>query len=805
MSTTVQGAVTPPGIDEVVVPQWGGAGPHTAPTTPAGQGRRRPRRALTLGGLADGLVVVVLLVAAAVGLGPVWGDSTWVVPAAAGLVLGLVVAWVGAVRRWPAVAVAAATVVAYLLVGGAVALPDTTVAGVVPTLDTLRELLESSVTVWKDALTDVPPLGGFPELKVLPFLLLLLAGVTTATIAWRARAAAWAVVPPALTLALVIAFGTTETAWPLAQGLVLVAVGLLWSSWRVTEARIARQGEITQASADATSRLRRHRLLTGTSLVLVAVAVAALAAPAISPGDRTVLRETVVPPPDLHEYTSPLVGFRDYAKTNADVEMLTVEGLPAGGRVRIATLDTYDGVVYDVSNGEPGSGVFSRVGPKILTDATGTPADVRITVKGYHGPWLPDVGTLTAIDYEGPRAADLLASTYYNSTTGTAIASAGIREGDTYTLSALVPDVPSVDDLGGSTVVDEPLPQAINVPDSAVAKASQFGGDETDLVERLLNIRTAIVADGVYSSGLANQAPSRPGHSTARIDELLGGDTMVGDDEQFAVAFALMARQAGIPARVVMGFYPDEGELVDGAPWVATGSDVHAWIEVPLAGYGWVPIDAIPDDDVAAKPRPKTEKVPKPPVIDDPVPPEEPSQADVGDAEDDDEIVDTEGFDWGRAALIATVVVVPLALVAAPFAAILAAKARRRTRRRTAPRAVDRYSGGWSEVVDTATDLGRPVALGATRTEGAAQLVESFPTADRSAVAVLAHSADVSVFGTALPSEADAGTYWTGVDGTVRAMRKDAGWRARVRGAVSLRSLRGQGRRATGATREGTR
>src|SRR5690606_39745851 len=85
------------------------------------------------------ITLVLMFAAVAIGFGPVWGSSGWVLPAAGGAVVGLAVAWVGAWRRVPAVTVTALAVVAYLLFGGALALPHTSIGGVVPTLDTLRE------------------------------------------------------------------------------------------------------------------------------------------------------------------------------------------------------------------------------------------------------------------------------------------------------------------------------------------------------------------------------------------------------------------------------------------------------------------------------------------------------------------------------------------------------------------------------------------------------------------------------------------------------------------------------------------
>src|SRR5690606_24598379 len=90
------------------------------------------RRARSLAGLTDLGVIAVLVVLAAIGLGPVWGGAGPVLAVVGGLVLGLGIAWFGAVRRWNVLPVTAATMIGYVVLGGAAALPHTTVAGIVP-------------------------------------------------------------------------------------------------------------------------------------------------------------------------------------------------------------------------------------------------------------------------------------------------------------------------------------------------------------------------------------------------------------------------------------------------------------------------------------------------------------------------------------------------------------------------------------------------------------------------------------------------------------------------------------------------
>ena len=59
--------------------------------------------------------------------------------------------------------------------------------------------------------------------------------------------------------------------------------------------------------------------------------------------------------------------------------------------------------------------------------------------------------------------------------------------------------------------------------------------------------------------------------------------------EHFAAAFATLARLAGIPSRVVIGYHG--GELGLGNYMIVRQLDAHAWAEVWLKGQGWQRID----------------------------------------------------------------------------------------------------------------------------------------------------------------------------------------------------------------------
>src|SRR4029453_1433991 len=82
-----------------------------------------------------------------------------------------------------------------------------------------------------------------------------------------------------------------------------------------------------------------------------------------------------------------------------------------------------------------------------------------------------------------------------------------------------------------------------------------------------------------------------PGHSYAALLRMLTGEgaEREGYAEQFAAAFALLARDRGFATRVAVGYLlPDPAS--DGTYEITT-AQADAWPEVDLHGLGWVPIE----------------------------------------------------------------------------------------------------------------------------------------------------------------------------------------------------------------------
>ena len=769
------------------------------PTLDATTRRARPwRTRLTAWVDGDVLVVAILLGVGVLAWGSVFGSAVGYAAAGLGVLGGLLVQVVGRARGWTVLTRMTALILLYLAAGGPVVLPGTTVAGVLPTLETVQRLTLLSFGAWRDLLTVGLPAGQFEGPAAAPLIAGLAAGSVTLALARLPRFYWLAILAAGLFLVAGIMWGSRAAPWAAAQGVAFASVALAWASARTS--RVERDDAVIRFGPGAERPRAARRLAPGAVVLAVASLIGVVLAPAMAGDARWILRDQVTPPLDLQEYPSPLTGFRDLETTRKDDALLKVSGLPEGSRLRLATMDLYDGNVYNVSES---AALFSRAGQEILpTSFSDRDAPVRrldIAIAGYEGVWLPGGGDLRGIVFEGPGADAQGDGLYVNPATGTALTTAGVEEGTSYSVEVALPparpeELPA--DAAPTEVVPPPEQGRFEELSSVSADLS---GDAASATEQAATLSRVLSRRGFFADGTKDE--SLAGHSTERIRLLLASATgqMVGDDEQYAVGMALMARELGLPARVVMGFYPERwapGTLT------ITGDDAHVWTEVAFDGLGWVPFDPTPDDDR----RPDNQR-PKPLERNDPQvlpPPEVPdeedkrapakAQSEQNERDEDDTsniwpVLRAVGIGMGGAALVTS-----------PLWLALLLKARRRQRRRAMRRPADRISGGWSELTDVARDLGRPMPSHATRRELAPVLASASPSSDETSLASTttllrdyAGRVDARVFGTDDPTPDDASELWLEAESARRALLRSLPLRHRLRAGVSWRSLRRSG------------
>jgi len=753
------------------------------------------RRPLAL----DVLLLLALGTIALLGFHSTYVGQTFLIAGIAGLVLGAAIALLAHRLGQPVVVLAVLTVAVFFLLGGVVALHSLGGTAVLPVPDTLNTLADNSVHGWKKLLTTLPPVDGGP-LLTLPYLLGLVCGAAGTTLAARVRLAIAPVVAPTVLLALVILLGVQSPSGVALQAAAFAALAIAWVVIRGRRLRTLRTGG-----------RRLARRTTASVLCLGAAAVGFAAGPHL-PGlkdDRVVLRSHVEPPFNVGQYPSPLAGFRIYTKGYQtsdpqrrlyDRPLLEVTGLPAGTRLRFATLDSYDGDVWRAANdaglGGGAADTFQKVGSTIENPAasTGSTPGRRVagtvTVeKGFSGVWVPTAGALTGVRFSRPDAETGSDVFRYNLATSTGVLPSGLKPGDSYRFSAVLPD----DALGKSTTA---WSGGTNGAADAAARfqslAAELAGGGQSPMEQVLAVAARLKADGTYTDGEPPNEQYPAGHSLRRLTDFTAkGSQLAGDDEQYAAMMAILANQLGVPARVVLGAVP---ESAGSGRAVVRGKDVHAWVELRAGDGSWRTLewDRFMSTKKPHQRSPQSEQLVEGKVVPPPAPVRPPST--TGDPLDDSvnqkahshtSDDDAHGLPgYVRALLLYAGG--PVLVVVLLGALIVGVKAWRRRRRRTAGPPTRRLVLGWREILDHARDFGHRAPPGATRREQAAVLSTHRGLAR---IPALALATDVTMFGAQPPDEQSAAAYWREVEALRADLSRSHGRWARLRAALSLRTF----------------
>ncbi|PJJ61563.1 transglutaminase-like domain-containing protein [Compostimonas suwonensis] len=770
--------------------------------------------------IANALATLLAVAVSSSTLWPIYRDGSFLVLVAVAAVVGVVIAILGAVFRWPSYLVVVVSVLAYLVMGVPLAIPSEAVAGVLPTPGGILDLLAATALGWKQLVTISVPVGDYQALLVPALVVVFGASVVSLTIALRSRYRELAAVPPVVVFLVGIAFGPQSVLAPVLQGLALLVVLLGWVvalRWQRRAAAIRRLAE--QSTSPLTDRRTGGARTAVGAVLVVAVAVVAGAGATVAVAtttERDVVRSHVEQPFDPRAYPSPLAGFRSYLQAERSTEpMLTVAGLPEGGRLRIATMDSYDGIVYAVGGGDPqsDSGSFARVPYQLDQSAlSGEQAQIEVTVDAYSGVWVPGIGQLEQIEFQGPRAERLGDAFYYNDLTGTGVVVGGLAAGDAYSARSIVLPAVGADGAGSLEPGDAVLPALGEVPDELATVLDDVTAGQQTPGGKLAAALAFLASDGYISHGVAENEPaSRSGHSVDRLRQLLTEVPMLGDQEQYAVLAAIMARKLGFPARVVIGFDPSSPAVAradaaasasDGGPVTLTGADISAWIEVQDSARGWVTIDPNPAlRDIPEKQPDEATQVARPQSVVDP-PPEETNREQDDTPPRNSEEDPPPAPDTFLAILLAVLTIggwslLALAILVSPFLAVIIAKVRRRRLRRTVDDPVGRIDGAWREFADAAVDHGFEPPPSATRSEIAATVGGMRPL-------VLASVSDRADFSPDATSDHDASQVWLAVDELRRWLGAHKTRWQRLRALVSLRSLGGYSGRSGTSTGRST-
>ncbi len=751
----------------------------------------------------DLAVLTVLSALAIAGFEPAFGPYNYLAAAVGGLVIGTATIVGSYLLRLSLVSSVAIALAAYVLFGGAIAMPASSLAGVVPTPTTLLGVFQGAVYGWPDILTLQTPVEAPAYIAVVPYFATWLVSVVAVSIAvrWlpkRKRTAlrAGVLVIPAVVLFLVgILIGTEHPYFAGIRGVVFAGIALVWLGWR------RRDGAV---SLMVDGSARRRKVIGVAIVVLGAVVIGSVGGLVLAPKltSRFVLREEITPPFDALHYPSPLSGFRNFTKKDAKTDLFTVTGLQSGQRIRMATMDTYDGIVWNVASPTTqtsDSGGFELLGrniPKPLLATAGDGSTLKFTMEGYNDVWLPDASYPTTLDFTKHVGTDPATTVRVNPNTSTVAVTSGVKKGLVYTVDVTTPALPSDKALATVPAARLTLPPVSSVPDVVAAKATEYAGTAKTTIQQLRNIERSLKSIGYLSHGLASDpVPSRAGEGADRMTELFTKQPMVGDEEQYATAFALMARSLGYPTRVVMGFAPkvSTGDTVT----TVTGKDVTAWDEVAFKGVGWVPFYPTPTKTDAPKDQTTKPKIEPQPQVRQP-PPTNQKQDQVltpVKISNKNPKATAPGFELpGWAYLVGSIVLVPLVIILIPLLIIATLKARRRRRRLTTGPPDRRAAGAWDELRDRYGELGLELPDRATRLQTARVIddqtsAQSLTRPDGGFVP-LADRVDVAVFAGRDVDQTTVDALWSDADTATENSRASAGRLRRIIAAYRYRRQR---------------
>jgi transglutaminase-like putative cysteine protease len=473
-----------------------------------------------------------------------------------------------------------------------------------------------------------------PELPGLVLVCGWAAGGATLLAGWAAAGGdtpLWVAAPPTALFLFTSALGTSAWRAP------AIAADVAALSWYAVASRATHRLRGSQlavpdavASMTGTSGTSRPRAQFGpgfvaAAIVLTAAILASLVGPrlpgavdaavvSLRSGQGIGLRpsgEPIPAPSGGQVFINTLVQVAEEEIYQPNVELFTVHTSERSYLV-YTTLDEFDGNAWSQAGSDTEVSSFP-----LPLSALGTPADTKlvteqIRIEHLGGSTLPALPVPVA--ETGPGTDQAL----YSPVNADLQQDIQLEGGDTVTLASAIPEVSASQEPIGATAASSPpddeAAQDVELPASIPTYLTNLAHS---LVRGLTtDYQKAEALQAYFRSGAFTYSLPTPG--TASSGAVSGGEglsdlvrflqvTRTGFCQQYASAFAALARIDGLPTRVAVGFVP--GKPRGTSTYVVTGADTHAWPQVYLGPeVGWwsfepTPGSAIPAWPVAANTR----------------------------------------------------------------------------------------------------------------------------------------------------------------------------------------------------------
>lgn len=381
----------------------------------------------------------------------------------------------------------------------------------------------------------------------------------------------WSLAPGGVVFVALIVFGRGD-------GSTLVTAAYLLA---VLAALLALRPDAPWLGNPATLPRHRMRLTFGAlSMVTVVAATGIVTGPAL-PGSSS---DPLIPVRGrgggLLLLDNPLVDVRGRLVNQSTDEMFRVSA-PRPSYWRLASLAEFDGVTFSVARRR-----LTRLDTPIASEQT---LLQQVEIVGLPGRLVPAAPEPVASD--GPQLR-------LSSETAALVNLRTLASGDRFAIASSPPVVDMQSLMSPATSSAVTAPDALHLvvppdlPDSVALTALEVVGraglDATMAVQR--PYIAALTLQEWFRREFTYTLDIEPGHDVTAMVTFL--ESRQGYCEQFAAAFAAMARTLGIPSRVAVGFTPGE-RLLDGT-WSVQGRHSHAWPEIWFADAGWVGFEPTP-------------------------------------------------------------------------------------------------------------------------------------------------------------------------------------------------------------------
>ena len=266
-------------------------------------------------------------------------------------------------------------------------------------------------------------------------------------------------------------------------------------------------------------------------------------------------------------------------------------------REMVAGLDDFNGSSWSTTTSGPSTPVGSFSPPLSADESQPPPATpdgpgheqlVQVfEVAGLGGTNIPTWGHPLAVAGAGEVRRD--------GPGGSVVSDTSLQQGSKYAVDSIVAD-PSPAELEAdspdtSNLQDLQLPRP--VPSRLVRLANGLVLGASTAYQKALDLDAYLTSPRFHyhlpertKSGLVTPSPGYGG----LVSFLFKSRT--GYCQQFATAFAALARIDGLPTRIAVGFLP--GTSVGHDEWQVDGTDTHAWPQVQFENYGWIDFEPTP-------------------------------------------------------------------------------------------------------------------------------------------------------------------------------------------------------------------